>query len=809
MIMKKQYIILILCFFVGTINLMGQTKNAYISAAQQAYENENYYTAFSYYQEVLKFDVNDLGIYYQAANAARQFRAYKLADTLYSQVLEGEDDNQFPKATFYAAEIKQKLGQYEKAKEYYSLYISEQGGNDTFLTEKAKMEIKSIDWALRQISNSNLKKDTVKRLKVINSPYSDFGAYKKSDTLFFSSLRFTKKVKGVFPDKTYSRIMISLDSTDKGDVYAEDLISKPTDNIAHTTFNGEHSQMYFTICEYVTADKIRCDLYSVNVEKGEPVGSALKIPIGQSDSTTHTEPAWGKLDGKEVLFFVSDRAGGKGMKDLWYVEIKEENTYGEPVNLKKINTAYNDITPYYDGESSILYFSSTGYLGFGGYDIYSSQYSDGKWTDAHNVGVPLNSSYNDIYPMIASESDKVYFSSNRPGSLYLDEGKEGCCYDIYKGELPFLRHKLIVQVYDQYTKEPVYGAEVSLSNAKNEKLITSKQDPDSMQYSFRVQRNKQYIIQGIKEGYLPEIVNFSTVNVPDTGDIIKKIYLKTEDLHLDVFVFDGRDSTALRGAEVTLIDSDGNTIDKINLNSNDFHFVLDRDEQYTIIASRKGFNPVSVEVDASLYENKSRIIRNLYLPLGELEDFLPLVLYFDNDRPVPNSWARNTDILYTETFPPYYNRKDVFIDKFTAPLEGEVAAEEAANQLDNFFNTEVKKGYEDLQSFIVVLERVLKEGKNVDIYLKGYTSPRSTRAYNFSLGMRRVQSVKNNLVKYNEGSLMEYIKSGQLEVRLKSFGETTSPSDVPDKLSDERNSIYSYKASKERRVEIIDVNIGD
>ncbi len=805
----KQYILLIFALFLSTVNVMGQTKNAYLNAAQIAYDNEDYYSAFSYYQEVLKFDVEDINLYYQAANAARKFRAYIYADTLYSKVLAEEDDNQFPDAMFYAASVKQKLGEYDKAKEYYSLYLSEQGGENEFMTQKAQKEIKAIDWALEQIELADETGNTEsERLQSVNTPHSEFGAYKLGDSLYFTSLRFEIEKKDVFPTKTYSRILLSQDSTDDGEIIGKDLSPIDTRHIAHTSFNGDKSIMYFTICEYRTADNIRCDLYSVAMKDGNIDGTPHKINIKDGDTLhTFTQPAWAELaDGKEVLFFVSDMEGGEGLNDIWYTAIQSDSSYGEPVNVRDLNTAYNDITPYYDQASSTLYFSSDGYLGFGGYDIFSSQITESGWSKAYNVGAPLNSSFNDIYPMIDNASDKVYYSSNRKGSLYLDAKQKGCCYDIYKGELPYLKHKLIVQVYDDYTRDSIFGAEVSLLSKVSENLIDKQQDQDSMQYAFKVKRNKEYIIKGIKEGYLPEEVTFSTVNVPDTGDIIKKIFLKTEDLHLDVFVWDARDKSAIRGAEVTLIDNEENTIDTITLASNDFHFVLDRDKTYTIIASRKGFKPATVQLNPADYRNQSLIRKDLYLLVGGLKDFLPLVLYFDNDKPNSNSWSKSTNILYTETFPPYFDRMNTFIDIYGAPLDA-TGKERTATQFDNFFYTEVKKGNDDLITFLGVLDKALEKGKEVEIYLKGYTSPRASEAYNIILGMRRIQSVKNNFVEFSDGKLLKYMKSGQLEIRLKSFGETTAPSDVISDLKDERNSIYSYKASKERRVEIIGVNI--
>ena len=75
---------------------------------------------------------------------------------------------------------------------------------------------------------------------------------------------------------------------------------------------------------------------------------------------------------KDVLYFVSDREGGKGKMDIWYSIIDKNGSYTHPQNLVTINTAEDDITPNFHSSSNTFYFSSNGYLSMGGFDIYSS-----------------------------------------------------------------------------------------------------------------------------------------------------------------------------------------------------------------------------------------------------------------------------------------------------------------------------------------------------------------------------------------------------------------------------------------------------
>jgi hypothetical protein len=405
------------------------------------------------------------------------------------------------------------------------------------------------------------------------------------------------------------------------------------------------------------------------------------------------------------------------------------------------------------------------------------------------------------------DGERGYLSSNRPGSFFLEEDKKACCFDIYLAEVPDLPVDLLAGVFMATTMDSVYGAEVKLYEKDLPSSAEVMDHPDSTNYRFNLKRNKDYEVVASKEGYLPDTIQFTTRQFTDTTDIVKKLFLKTIDLDLRTLVFDGRDSLPLLGAEVTVInlDEEDEKRQEINLDDNSFLFPLDRDDSYRVIASRKGFKSQSIVVDASDFSDENIVEKRLYLPIGDLQDFLPLVLYFDNDHPNPNTWRRSSDKIYSDTYFPYYDKKAKYKEVFTEPLTEDNEIVMAETKIERFFQTELKKGKYDLDNFLGVLLDELEDGIPVKIFLKGYTSPRYSRSYNYSLGLRRVSSVKNELEEYNDGALVPYMKSGQLNIRERSFGELESPKDVVDDLDNERMSIYSVEASKERRVEIINV----
>jgi outer membrane protein OmpA-like peptidoglycan-associated protein len=118
---------------------------------------------------------------------------------------------------------------------------------------------------------------------------------------------------------------------------------------------------------------------------------------------------------------------------------------------------------------------------------------------------------------------------------------------------------------------------------------------------------------------------------------------------------------------------------------------------------------------------------------------------------------------------------------------------------------EVKKGHDHLQLFSEILLKRLKTGERVEIVIKGYTSPRAKSDYNDNLAKRRISSLRNHFYEWQYAVLEPFLSNGKLVISESPYGESQAETGISDDLFDERNSIYSVGASRERRVEIIEV----
>lgn len=417
-------------FLNGTL-LNAQTMKAFIKAGDKAYKEKNYSVALEYYREAMEFNDKKPKLWYKYAEVARMYNAFEIAELYYNRVNSNTKKDEFPLTTYWLAIIYKSTGDYDKAKQYFQKYIDSASANKEFV-DKAKREITSCDFAIELVSDPvDLKISQLN--KRVNTAYSEFGPLLKGDTLYYSSFRFKNRDDDNDPPRRISKVLASIRGA-KG----KSLPRKFNDGsklTAHTAFSKDQKRIYFTICEYENSVAIKCQLYYREKDKRKRwIVKPKKLPDSINDEiSTSTHPCVGyhKDTGKEVLYFVSDRAGGKGGLDIWYTEINGKK-FSKPINLEAINTEGNEVTPFFHDATQTLFFSSDYYQGMGGYDIYYAQKNGTDWNEVTHTGYPLNSSYNDLYYMVVPDSTQAFFASNRLGSMYLEKTNKACCNDIYK-----------------------------------------------------------------------------------------------------------------------------------------------------------------------------------------------------------------------------------------------------------------------------------------------------------------------------------------------------------------------------------------
>ncbi len=268
-------------------------------------------------------------------------------------------------------------------------------------------------------------------------------------------------------------------------------------------------------------------------------------------------PCVGELFGREVLFFVSNMDGGQGGYDIYYATYKGAGQYGDPVNLgPKINSIGNEETPFY--RDGVLYFSSDGHPGMGGYDIFMSKWNGTMWSKVENMGKGYNSSVDDLYFMLDKEGYTGVLASNRPSEGSRSVHSKTCCNDIYNVILKKIEANVVATAYDAETKEPLTGVtfELVAMQGENPKVIDTK---SSDKYENALELDRNYMIIASAENYSNDTIRLTTLGLFDSktyteklnlkpGRITKKI-VRNEPFVLENILYDFNDDKILPPAE--------------------------------------------------------------------------------------------------------------------------------------------------------------------------------------------------------------------------------------------------------------------
>ena len=115
-----------------------------------------------------------------------------------------------------------------------------------------------------------------------------------------------------------------------------------------------------------------------------------------------------------TLYFVSNRPGtlgGGDDRDIFVARLQENGTWSRPTNLgPTINTTKKEDSPFIPAGSSLLYFSSEGHDGIGGYDFFVADAEGDGWGGPRNLGQGINTERNERFLSVSAGGDRIYFA---------------------------------------------------------------------------------------------------------------------------------------------------------------------------------------------------------------------------------------------------------------------------------------------------------------------------------------------------------------------------------------------------------------
>ena len=353
--------------------------------------------------------------------------------------------------------------EFEKAIEKYEFY-----GN--FLSEYNEDAVRSNARKIRRSKNAlklvqNPVDVKIYPLETVNSEFSEYKPLlnAQENTMFFTA----KKPDGLTDNKD-----------DQGDFYEHIYFSEKVGNnwtqakLMPSPINTKKS----TSALYLSADGQYLLSSMVNNDNNiGPLGRGIFESYKNGNVWTDPQIFQNKVNtsyletsanmdlNKNMVFFVSDRDGGLGGKDLWMIKKLDNGSWSSPQNLgEPINTEHDEESPYFHSDGKTLYFSSKGHSSIGGLDIFKSELDkELNWSSPKNMGYPINTVNDDLSFVPTVTGNRAYFSSVRNGG----KGKS----DIYEMILPNQEESSLAVYKGKVTNQngkPIKNIEVSVQNDK-------------------------------------------------------------------------------------------------------------------------------------------------------------------------------------------------------------------------------------------------------------------------------------------------------------------------------------------------------
>ncbi|MEM9930781.1 MAG: hypothetical protein AAF840_13225, partial [Bacteroidota bacterium] len=308
---------------------------------------------------------------YQAGELYYSLRDYRAAANAYQHVDAKQSEDQLLLLK-YARSLKQD-GQYDKAKTVFQeLNDSYSGPDRAILQDIVRGELRGIDLT------KNLSTTMDRRMEIshpgvnVNSDSEEFAPWPIGEDAVY----FTSTTGG------QARIY---ESRRNGDTWTKAAIPATFPVVqggqyGNGSMSPDEQRFYFTICNNDggwQGFNTRCEVY-VTKRSANGWTAPEKLPdFINVKGVNSTHPSVVHSNGQEVLYFASNREGGRGGLDLWYVtrDLGTDNMdYTFPVNLGPVvNTLGDEITPFYNVDEGMLYFASNGHPSIGGLDIFKSQ----------------------------------------------------------------------------------------------------------------------------------------------------------------------------------------------------------------------------------------------------------------------------------------------------------------------------------------------------------------------------------------------------------------------------------------------------
>lgn len=491
--MKKLILILlaISCFHITSAQFT-------LKSAAKEFENMNYAKAAFQLESVIKTHGESKELLQMLADSYYNNSKFDVAEPWFKKLIELYETELDSKYFFKYANILKAANKPKEAETWIKKF-SEENPNDSRVQAYQKHKVE-LDEILKKPPQFEISKSAY------STSQSDFAA-----TLFNGQIVFTSAKNGMSKE-LYQRtnqpyldlFKAEIDDTGKPKFgiqkFSTELNTTTHDGVA--TFTKDGKTMYFTRTNTIKEQFLKNEIIinKLKLYKAELVKDEWKkiqeLPFN-NDKYSVGHPAL-NADGTK-LYFISDMPGGYGLTDLYVVDIHSDGSFGVPFNLGlPINSEGREMFPTIIGNN--LYYSSDGHWGLGALDIFKIDLNQPTMGPV-NMGIPLNSTFDDFY-FVYDDVKKIGFvSSNRPGG----EGDD----DIYLLKSKIYEQFVFGKVKELISENLLPGSEVALFDEEGTELNRTKVKEDAL-YKFKIDPYKPYKLTGTKKDYTTDIKDVLT-----------------------------------------------------------------------------------------------------------------------------------------------------------------------------------------------------------------------------------------------------------------------------------------------------------
>lgn len=291
------------------------------------------------------------------------------------------------------------------------------------------------------------------------------------------------------------------------------------ENEGTISLSPDGQYVFFTGCNRMDGAG-SCDIYFSALDGNEwKAPRNLGPPINSRN--WESQPSL-SFDGK-TIYFTSDRPGGFGGMDIWFSQYSK-GRWSVPQNAgPEINTDGNEQCPSIAKDDQTLYFNSNGHVGMGGSDLFVSRKSqDGRWGKPTNLGYPINTKGDEICIVMGADGRKAFYVSERAGGA---GGLDLYEFELYEKARPQKTGYIKGIVFDARTQKKLQ-AKIELIDLTTGKLaVEAYSNKLSGEFLICLQGNKNYALNVAKEGYLFYSENFQLKNQPAADPLVMKVPL--------------------------------------------------------------------------------------------------------------------------------------------------------------------------------------------------------------------------------------------------------------------------------------------